>query len=742
MSCFERLQIKNGYRTSDDNIIDDFLVPALRETKIYKRAAGFFSSTALIELSRGISGLIKNDGKMYLIVSPKLSEEDIKAIKEGYKRKEEVISSSLFRGLNEQVEFDTDKDRLNLMIDLISKGILDIKIAVLDTDDDFGMYHEKIGIMIDSENNKLAFNGSYNESLNSYVNNFESLDVYSSLKGEFDRVEEKNKYFDKMWNNTTNKLQVIDMPSAIKKEMLEVLYRKDNVLTEEEIIQKEKKIKKIIKPCLKMDLLREYQKEAIDNWKSKGYRGIFDMATGTGKTFTAIGAATQLYNDLNGNLAVIIICPYTHLVEQWAEDLIKFGFNPIVGYGDSNDKRWKEKLDNKTLLFKLNSTNDKFFCFITTNASFKRPFIQEHLEMIENKNILFIADEAHNLGAPDLFRKLNDKFKYRIALSATFDRYNDEEGTDFITKYFSPLDNSDPYCIHYSLKKAIEEGKLTEYNYHPIITYLNEDELYDYGVLTSELKNHLKKDKNGKLKLSESAKFILLKRAKLVAGSTDKLEKLLKLVKKQYEKEKNITNTLIYCGATTINDPNYNENVVDEDDNKQINIVKDIIKREFKNQNIELNIARFTSLEDNSMRSLIKEQFCSKDINIITAIKCLDEGVNIPAIKTAYILASSTNPREYVQRRGRVLRKFEGKDYAEIYDFITLPRNLEDAISINKESLISDLGLVKRELTRILDFADTASNYSEIYDIIDSINETYGDLINEQIYKEDEQIYE
>ncbi len=728
---FESLNIKNCYRTADDDIINDFLSPALREAKVYKRAAGFFSSTALVELSKGISGLIKNDGKMQLIVSPKLSNEDIYAIKEGYRKKEEIISNCLKESLKEEL-IDTDKDRLNLMIDLISKGILNIKIAILDDDNDFGMYHEKIGILIDDENNKLAFTGSYNESLNSYVNNFESLDVYSSLRGEYERIDEKNISFDKMWNDVTNKLKVVDIPEAISQELFEVYYDKEHVKTEEEIIVKESLQPKKVRPNLSFDKLRDYQQEAIEKWESNNYVGIFDMATGTGKTFTAIGGATRLYEKLNGNLAVIIICPYTHLVEQWAEDLIQFGFDPIIGYGESNDRRWKEKLENKSLLFKLDSPNDKFFCFITTNASYKRPFIQEQLKRIENKNVLFIADEAHNLGASDMLKNLNHNIKYRMALSATFERYNDEDGTQAILDYFKGF-----YCTHYSLKKAIENSKLTEYNYHPIITSLSEEELYDYTNLTSELRKYVRVDKNGKTKLSDQAKFILLKRAKLVAASSEKLEILVNLVENQDKKEHGIYNTLIYCGATTINDPGYDEFVSDPDDEKQINIVRKIIKDRFEQNGKEINIARFTSLEDNKMRREIKEQFVQKEINIVTAIKCLDEGVNIPAIKTAYILASSTNPREYVQRRGRVLRPFEGKTYAEIYDFITLPRPLSEAQSMSREALSSDIGLIKRELIRINDFADTSSNYSETYDIIEKINDIYGDLLNEENWEEE-----
>lgn len=728
---FEHIYIKNCYRTSTDNIVDDFLSPALREAKIYKRAAGFFSSTALVELSKGISGLVNNNGKMQLIVSPKLSKEDIDAIKEGYKRKEEVVTDNLLVSLKEELA-DTEKDRLNLMIDLISKGILEIKIAILDNNDEFGMYHEKIGIIIDDSNNKLAFTGSYNESLNSYVNNFESLDVFSTLKGEYERVDEKNISFDKMWNNVTNKLQVVDIPEAITKELFEVYYNKENVKKEEDIILEETLKPKKTKPNLTYDKLRPYQREAIDNWAMNNYVGIFDMATGTGKTYTAIGAATKLYENLDGNLAVIIVCPYTHLVEQWAEDLKLYGFDPIVGYGDSNDKNWRTKLDNKTTLFKYDSPNDKYFCFITTNASYKRPFIQEQIKKIENKNVLFIADEAHNLGAADMLAKLNYNIKYRLALSATFERHNDEEGTDSILSYFNYQ-----YCIHYDLKKAIEMSMLTEYNYHPVLTSLTEEELYDYGVLTSELLKYLRKDKNGKLKLNDQAKFVLLKRAKLVAASSEKLELLASLVENQYKKENGVYNTLIYCGATTINDPGYSEFMVDTDDEKQINLVRTILKNRFKENNIDLDIARFTSLEDNKMRQLIKEQFSKQEINIVTAIKCLDEGVNIPAIKTAYILASSTNPREYVQRRGRVLRKFDGKQYAEIYDFITLPRSLDEAATMNKEALSLDLGLVKRELDRINDFAETASNCTEIYDIIDSINEVYGELLTERNWEEE-----
>lgn len=716
---FKDITLKKTYRTGENDVINEFLVPALNQSIEYDRAVGFFSSSVLVSLSKGISGLVKNNGKINIVVSPKLSKEDIDAINQGYKNKNEIIEHSLIESLKEELN-ETDKDRLNLMIHLIECGILNIKIAVFNNKDQIGMYHEKIGILVDKEENKIAFTGSYNESYNSYNNNFESIDVFSTLSMDYQRVTEKYEDFRKLWNNDTNELDVKEFPEAVKEELFTKYYQKDKILSEEEIIKRENYInnkyienKELIDPEL-----RTYQREAVNKWKSDNYIGIFDMATGTGKTYTAIGASVQLYKDLNKNLAIIIVCPYTHLVEQWAEDLRKFNFNPIVGYGSSENKHWKEQLDDDTLSFKIGTL--KYFCYITTNATFTTSYVQDRLKRIENKNVLFIADEAHNLGANGIYKKLNDNFKYRIALSATFERYGDEEGTQNLLDYFG-----NTYSIHYGLKKAIDNNMLSEYYYYPIIVYLTDDELDEYIDLTKKISKSIITNKSGKKEISEQAKLLLLKRTRIIAGAYNKVDELIRLLKKQQENEKQIYNTLIYCGATTIYDTSFNENHDDEIEIKQIDYVRDQIK-----SNLNINVAKFTSNENQEQRKLIKEQFVDKEINVITAIKCLDEGVNIPSIFTAYILASSTNPREYVQRRGRVLRKAPGKKYANIYDFITLPRPLISAKNLNEETLKGDLGLIKRELTRIDDFASCAINYSNTITIKDEIFSVYGNLLN------------
>lgn len=717
---FKNLSLKYSYRTSDDDVINDFLVPCLNYSVMYKRAAGFFSSTALVKLSQGIAGLIKNNGKMQLVVSPDLSQEDIEAIKLGYEKKEDIINKRLLESIDEELT-STQKDRLNLMINLIEKGILNIKIAILNYGTDVGMYHEKIGIMEDNEGNKIAFTGSYNESLNSYVNNFESLDVYTNYSQDYNRVYQKEKDFDNLWNNSTEKLKVVDFPIAVKDKLFEKYYNRDNVKSEEQIIMEEKRHNEIT-PNMPNNFLRDYQNKAIDKWEKAKYNGVFDMATGTGKTLTALGACVRLFNNVE-HLAIVIICPYTHLVEQWVEDLENYSFNPIVGYGSMKNKNWKEKLKNQVMRYNLGIS--KYLCFITTNATFKSDFVQEELKKIETNNVLFVADEAHNLGAQNLLSKLNNKFQYRLALSATFERYNDEEGTSKLFKYFGSN-----YCIHYSLKEAIKNGMLTEYYYYPIITYLSDDELDEYIFLTNKIRKCITFDKNGKSKLNDTGKALLLKRAKIVAGAMSKMTEVVSLLKKQ-EEERGITNTLIYCGATTINDISFKEDENDEDDVKQIDYLRKIIK-----DNIDLKIAKFTSTETTEERKYIKEQFIDKSINAIIAIKCLDEGVNIPSIETAYLLASSTNPREYVQRRGRVLRKFSNKQYSTIYDFITLPRDLDVASRYSEEDLKGDLGLVKRELIRMEDFANDALNYSSYIEIRDKINKVYGILLNK--YKGEE----
>ena len=408
-------------------------------------------------------------------------------------------------------------------------------------------------------------------------------------------------------------------------------------------------------------------------------------------------------------LAVIIVCPYQHLVEQWVEDIVKFNIKPIVGYSSSPQKDWKKRLARAVRDQKLRR-DKSFFCFVCTNATFASTALQDEISKIQS-SVLLVVDEAHNFGARSYARLLDDRFTYRLALSATLDRHRDDEGTAILYDFFGKK------CIEYSLEKAIEEDKLTKYKYYPILVYLTEDELQQYEQKSYEMSKCLIKGKDGKYKLNKRGEILAMERARIVAGASQKLDALREQIE-PYSKDNNI---LVYCGATNVIDEKADSSVTDEDDIRQIEAVTRILGNEFG-----MEVAKFTSEENVETRAMIKEQFQKGDrLQAIVAIKCLDEGVNIPGIRTAFILASTTNPKEYIQRRGRVLRKADNKPYAEIYDFVTLPRELDSVSALTTEQAQRDLSLVKNELTRIKEFGRLSMNSMVANDLIWDIQEAY-----------------
>jgi len=710
------IEIKSEYRSFRDNIVIDFYIPLLREAIIYKRAVGFFSSSALVEISKGISALAKNGGYIQIVASPYLSSEDMEAIRKGYEIRDNIIKKALLRELKEAKNI-YEQDRLNLLAYLISDGILDIKIAFTEDENKMGMYHEKMGIIGDKFGNKVAFSGSMNESAVAMVLNYETIDVFCSWKGEEARIIAKENAFDSIWNDSEPNIHTVDIPN-IKQEIID-RYKKNTPnfdIDKQEFGGKrgmqEESAKFILNPIIPENIkLYDYQVEAINQWERLGFRGIFDMATGTGKTFTGLGAIVRLSQKLSNRLAVVIVCPYQHLVEQWVGDIIKFNINPIIGYSASPQKDWKLRLEEAIRDQKLNVRNKKFFCFICTNATFSSSFVQAQINKIKG-NSLLVVDEAHNFGAENLRKLLSDKFTYRLALSATLERHNDEEGTSKLFSYFGEK------CIEYSLERAIKEKKLTRYKYYPIIVTLTDEELQKYSEITYEMGKCVIKDKSGKLKLNEKGKKLALERARVVAGASDKISKLEEYIA-PYLNDKHI---LVYCGATKMISENEDYTAVDDEDLRQINVVTDLLGNKLK-----MKVSQFTSREAMEERERLKKEFeKGDDLQVLIAIKCLDEGVNIPKIKVAFILASTTNPKEYIQRRGRVLRLAEGKEYAVIYDFITLPRPLEKVYSHTKEQMKKELALVKNELSRAEEFARLAMNMVEAQSIIDKIKETYN----------------
>lgn len=712
--------IKSEYRSLIDNVVQDFYVPLLKEAVSYKRAVGFFSSSALIEISKGIGAMAANGGHIQIVASPYLSESDVAAINKGYAERERIIEDALLRSLSLEHRDYYSMQRLNLLAALIADGILDIRIAYTDSKNSIGMYHEKMGLIEDVEGNVIAFSGSMNESLTAMAVNYETIDVFCNWRGDSDseRVALKQNAFYSIWNDNEPNIVVREFPSI--PEAIIKRYRKcapSFELDEEEFRQtvlsnNELKVSRVfvgarVPANIK---LHPYQKEAISAWSTDNYRGIFDMATGTGKTYTGLGAISKLSEDLSDKLAVVIVCPYQHLVEQWVEDIIMFNMKPIIGYSTSAQKDWKKRLSKAVLDQKIRKDRT-FFCFICTNATFTNSYVQEQISKIKTP-ILLVVDEAHNFGARSYAKYLDDRFTYRLALSATLDRHRDEEGTEFLYSFFGRK------CIEYSLERAINEDKLTRYKYYPILVYLNEEELNEYEQLSSEISKCMTVDRNGRRVLNKYGEILALRRARLVAGAQEKLE-ALKIQMEPYVKDNNI---LVYCGATNVFNGNSDVIDIDQGEIRQIEAVTKILGND-----LGMKVAKFTSQEDIETRTMIKEQFQRGDrLQAIVAIKCLDEGVNIPGIRTAFILASTTNPKEYIQRRGRVLRKAKNKIIAEIYDFVTLPRRLDSVSSLTAEKAQRDKALVMNEFLRIKEFGRLAENSMLANELMWAIKDAYN----------------
>lgn len=699
---FQDLDIQIRYRSEIHNFPRDFLIPVLSQTEIYKRGTGYFSTTSLIQLSVGLFEMAKNGGKIQLVCSPNLDEKDIEAIDYGYKSREKVIEEALLRSIQEPITY-FEEERLNLIATLISNGNLDIKIAFMDDENGFRLYHEKIAVFIDHDGNRISYAGSINESGNGLDGNFESLYTFCSWKdsSQIEAVQISEDDFDQMWENEMIKLQVIDFPKLAVQKLMK--FKKPDGVNWN-IDEEEYGYRAYLKSQQRFKVpegitLHGYQEDAVQEWQIQGYKGIFDMCTGAGKTFTALYGMVQLAKKCDDHVAIFIVCPYIHLVSQWEEDVEKWCSVPIIiAHSKSPNANWKNDMLKAYKRFRKEGC--PFVC-ITTNDTFSEEEIQQYVRRFnEEQNVLLIVDEAHNFGSSQMIKVMPWNVSNRIALSATIKRHMDKKGTEKIKEFFGTK------CIEYTLERAIEDGNLVHYDYIPIPVTLTDYELSQYRILSQKLKKYIV-IKNGKMKISEAGKPIIFQRTRLLAGAENKIGLLMDL----FEDYKTENNILVYCGATSIEDEESGEIV------RQIDLVTRKLQTDY-----QMSVKRFTAEENLKERQNIKTYFAQGMYQVITAIKCLDEGVNIPGIKTAFIMSSSRNPKEFVQRRGRLLRKSDNKKKAKIYDFITLPRELDN---IQYGDIDEDKTIIIGEVARMLEFGRLADNPEVTDDLVNKIMTAY-----------------
>lgn len=666
-----------------------FYNDVLPVTKSYRRAVGFFSSTSFMEISYGILGLVKNDGNMQLITSPKLNSDDVKAIQEGYEARETVYLRAFKREMSLPKTIN-ERNRLSILANLIEQGILEIKIAVTENPS-VGMYHEKIGIFEDTAGNKIAISGSMNESETAISENFESFQVFCGWKdGEAERVSTCEADFDAMWCDRQPALHVFDFPD-LPAELVRTykVERKNRISFSFEPSLAFESVSEATDECSDLFFAfgdkvkaRPHQVKAVEKFIEDDFQCLFAMATGTGKTLTALFAAAELscYEPLD---SVLIIVPLKDLVDQWENDVRKYFSGEIITVRSGVE--WKEKISDLTLLriLKKGERQNKLV-IITTYDSFS--LNDEKLVSVLGDNALIIADEVHKFGAEIYSKKLPENIKYRIGLSATPKRPYDDDGTKAIFDYFCPSGEA----YEFGIDNAIEANMLCHYNYYPIVIVLTDEEMDAYEQISDRITklsmyaNNPEASKEDKKRLEQ----LLKERHRIIERAANKKDVFLKEMAGQVRKYKD--KTIVFCPDGT-----------DEDGND----ILSIYQKELWNKLMTSGkVVRMSEYVQGTKKKVI-DAFTAGALDMLFAKQRLNEGIDIPAARRAFFIASSTSEREFIQRRGRVLRLYPGKTIAEIFDFIVVPpdRNSQYAASITRN-----------EIKRAMDFAKTADNYAHV----------------------------
>lgn len=673
--------INSNYNSRNNDLIKEFYVPVLKEAKRYDRIAGYFNSSSLAVAAKGIGEFIATGGHMRILCGTQLSSEDLKIINDASDAKK-IICQHFLDDLN-NIENELINNHIKMLGWMIAKGILEIKIGInlKENDIEGGILHDKKGILFDTEddyvedklNHCIVFMGSNNETAAGWALNSESFAVFKGWE-----YDEFAKYyineFSTLWNNENDKLLVMDIPEATKKSLIKKAPKNDFEM--KKIISKYHNNKKDDRE------LFPHQKEAINAWFENNKKGILEMATGTGKTFTALNCLLKL-SQTEEKLFTVIACPYTHLADQWFDELVDFNFDEkiykIFGSGNSN---WKKDLSKLILRGNKESLNKAII--VTTHDTFSSDFFKEKIKKL-NVNLFLIADEMHHLGAEGYSEGLLNSYIYRLGLSATPEKFMDEEATEMLLDYFGGVVST--FSIYDALhtdNPKTELTYLTPYNYYPIKVTLTATESRGYDELSSKIRVLYHSD-NLENK-EDSLNSLYRERRKILNTAEDKYVKFRNLI---HNYEGNLDHLIVFCSYG------------------QLDKILKILKEEGVTPRHRFTSKEKTSKDKNlggiSQRQDLLNKFASGEYKALVAIKCLDEGVDVPSADKVIIMSSTTNPMEYIQRRGRVLRRFPGKDLAYIYDMAVVPDE--------NESFRDNVILKERE--RLEDFILSANNKNE-----------------------------
>lgn len=655
------LSLADEYRTGSSEPISDFYAPCLSVSRRYCRAVGYFRSSIYQIVGPAIVDFARKNGMISLVCSPELTEDDQNAIESGYKNREGVASQRIEEEIDRLLADPELQWRVRILATLIATGAMEVKIAIRPPS--HGLYHEKIGIFSDAHEEHVSFIGSANESWSGWheKGNFESVEVFCSWRdqSERDRAERHLSNFKMLWDGTTKDVVTVPFPEAARRKLCM------NAATSIDDAEREAAAHWDATPEpleQKKRTLMPHQQNAIDAWIAQGRRGVFEHATGSGKTFTALEAARP---HIESGLPALILVPSELLLKQWAiEAKEEFPEAALILAGGGNN-RWKDPGKLRRLSAPIAMASRIIISTMQTAAT---DVFREALN--QGEHLLLIADEVHQIGSPNNSKGLSIASGPRLGLSATPQRYGDPVGTDKIFDYFGPVV---PPPI--TLADAVSSGRLVDYIYHPHAVRLNATEAAEWKSLTTSIRYELSKAEDGK-GLTERAKMLLIRRSRIAKKAAAKAPLAAQILREHYRQGQG---WLIYC-----------------EDSDHLSETMQEIKA------IGMNPIEYHSNMDGDRTATL--DWFRKFGGVLVSIKCLDEGVDIPAVSHAVILASSQNPRQFIQRRGRVLRRSEGKVFATIFDAIVVPIGLEEEPEQGS--------LLKSEFLRAIEFADSATNKS------------------------------
>lgn len=723
--------IDRDYKTGSENEPLQFYLDGLVNSDEFNLLLGYFSSSAINLLSVGFATFISKGGKMRMVINHLLSAKDKEAIEKANQQAiNKVFDLTDVVSLGKVLD-GYDTHFFECLAYLIAEKRIEIK--VIKPKNGKGIAHYKSGVFSDKQDS-VGYKASCNFTLYGLSENLEELEAFLSWEnGRSNKLINKqlkviDDYFSEIDEEVeyipVDEIEVVLKDKFGKKDINELLVQEEQLLKKKQSLISNPKLKKTIaKLYTAIEILRrkpkfpypqgprEYQTNAYDKWIENDYKGIFAMATGTGKTITSLNCLLNEYNNHNTYRAVIVV-PTIALVEQWKKECAKFNFQNVITV--SSRERWEDNLAFFNTAARLIETS---FVVIITYASFGRSRFQSHFNQLSDDTIL-IADEVHNLGSPSLLKILpNIHLNKRIGLSATPHRKYDMVGNEALESFFN---DKSPYIVSFSMKKALEKGWLCKYTYYPHIVRLNDEEMEEYRAISVQLLQCIDPKTKSYQQIPEVER-LLLARKRIIHKATNKLAKFEEIIRNEFSQKGNLKYTLVYAPEGL--EANYSDTDVGVESEEDISLINKFTKA-VSNVDHSVMVKKFTSNTSNRENVLIDYE--EGRTHVLTSMKCLDEGVDVPRSELAIFCASTGNPRQFIQRRGRVLRLHKDKVHATIHDLVVVPE-----ISQSENYFEMERNLVRNELQRVTDFSNLAMNKMDTYETMKDVLEFYNLNLND-----------